>query len=88
MPNKKQQAKRALTDAKRGLVNKAKRTQLKSAVKAVKVAVNENNYELASTKLNQANKLLDASVTSNLNHKNKVNRTKSRLTKSVNAIKE
>ncbi len=88
MPNTKQQAKRAITDQKRGAVNKAKRTQLKTAVKAVKNAVNENNYEAAVEKLNTANKLLDASITSNLNHKNKVNRTKSRLTKAVNAIKE
>lgn len=87
MPNIKQQAKRAVTNAKRGAINKAKRTELKSAVKAVKSAVEDNNHELATEKLNNAYKLLDASVTSNLNHKNKVDRTKSRLTKSVNAIK-
>ena len=87
MPNIKQQAKRAVTNAERGAINKAKRTELKSAVQAVKSAVEDNNHELATEKLNNAYKLLDASVTSNLNHKNKVDRTKSRLTKSVNANK-
>lgn len=87
MPNIKQQTKRALTNSKRGAVNKAKRSELKTAIKAVESAVVEQNHELAQERLNKANKLLDASVTSNLNHKNMVSRKKSKLTKAVNAIK-
>ena len=87
MANTKTQTKRVGTDQKRMLRNKSSKSELKSAIKAVELAVNENDAQLAQEKLVKAVSLLDASISKNLHHKNYVARQKSRLTKAVNAIK-
>lgn len=87
MANTKTQTKRVGTDQKRMLRNKSSKSELKSAIKAVELAVSENDAQLAQEKLVKAVSLLDDSISKNLHHKNYVARQKSRLTKAVNAIK-
>lgn len=87
MPNIKNQEKRVLTNAKRNDRNRANKSELKSALKAVKDAVLAEDKDLASKALVNAYSLLDLSVARNLNHKNYAARQKSRLTKLVNNLK-
>ena len=84
MPNIKNQEKRVITNAKRALRNKSEKSELKTALKAVEVAVAEGQKELALEKLSVAYKLLDKAVTSHIRHKNYASRQKSRLSKLVN----
>lgn len=83
MPNIKNQEKRVITNAKRTERNVAQRSELKTAIKAVRNATTKAE---ATDALNKAYKLLDKSVTSNIHHRNFANREKSRLTKVVNAL--
>lgn len=87
VPNIKNQAKRVVTNSKRQTRNKANKSELKSALKAVENAVLQEDKALAVEKLQQAYSLLDLSVAKNLHHKNYVARQKSRLTKAVNNLK-
>ena len=86
MANIKSQKKRALTNAKKNLVNSAAKSQLKTALKKVDKAVEANDKEAATKAFNEANSLLDKAVTSHLKHKNYVARQKARLAKKVATI--
>ena len=86
MANIKSQKKRALTNAKKNLVNAAGKSQLKTALKKVDKAVEANDKEAATKAFNEANSLLDKAVTSHLKHKNYVARQKARLAKKVATI--
>ena len=68
-------------------MNASFKSSIKTAIKAVEKAVAENNKELASTSLNVALQRIDKAVGSNLVHKNKAARLKSRLTKKLNNLK-
>ena len=83
MANIKSQKKRALTNAKKNLINAAAKSQLKTAMKKVDKAVEANDKEVALKAFNEANSLLDKAVTSHLKHKNYVARQKARLAKKV-----
>ena len=72
MANIKSQKKRALTNAKKNLVNVSNKSRLKTALKKVDKAVAANDKEAAVVAFNEANSLLDKSVTSGLKHKNYV----------------
>ena len=86
MANIKSQKKRALTNAKKNLVNVSNKSRLKTALKKVDKAVAANDKEAAVVAFNEANSLLDKSVTSGLKHKNYVARQKARLAKKVAAL--
>lgn len=83
MANIKSQKKRALTNAKKNLVNTAAKSELKTAIKKVSKAVEAKDKEAATKAFNEANSLLDKAVTSHLKHKNYVARQKARLAKEV-----
>ncbi len=83
MANIKSQKKRALTNAKKNLVNSAAKSRLKTAIKKVEKAVEAKDKELAVKAFNEANSLLDKAVTSHLKHKNYVARQKARLAKEI-----
>ncbi|MFV0382235.1 MAG: 30S ribosomal protein S20 [Breznakia sp.] len=87
MPNIKQQKKRVITNNKKNLVNAAQKTKLRTAIKAVHSAIEENDAQAATKAYALASKYLDQAVTSKLYHKNYVSRQKSRLALAVNAIK-
>ncbi len=86
MPNIKNQEKRVITNAKRAERNKAYKSSVKSAIKAVLNAVEQEDREAAQSALTKAYSLLDLSVAKNLHHKNYVARQKSRLSKAVNSL--
>lgn len=86
MPNIKSQEKRVITNDKRHLANASQKTQLKSALKAVAVAVEANDKDAATKAYAVASKNLDRAVTSKIYHKNYASRQKSRLAKAINAI--
>lgn len=83
MANIKSQKKRALTNAKKNLVNSAAKSRLKTAIKKVEKAVEAKDKETALNAFNEANSLLDKAVTSHLKHKNYVARQKARLAKEI-----
>lgn len=86
MANIKSQKKRALTNAKKNLLNNSQKSRLKTAIKKVEKAVAEGNKEVATVAFNECNSLLDKAVTSHLKHKNYVARQKARLAKEVASI--
>ena len=86
MANIKSQKKRALTNLKRQNAKAGEKSELKTAIKAVKKAVEANDKEAAAAAYNTANKLLDKAVISGIKKKNYAARQKSRLAKAINNI--
>lgn len=84
--NIKSQKKRAITNAKRQTANVKKRTEVKSAIKRVLVAVEEKNKDAAKTAYDKANSVLDKALVNGIKKKNYVARQKSRLAKAINSI--
>ena len=86
MANIKGQMKRNLQNEKRRLANAAFRSGLKSAIKDVETAVENNDKENAIIALSFASKKLDKSISKGISQKNYVARQKSRLAKLVNGL--
>ncbi len=86
MANIKSQKKRALTNLKKQNAKAGEKSALKTAIKAVKVAVAANDKEAATVAFNTASKLLDKSIISGIKKKNYVARQKSRLQQAINNI--
>jgi len=85
MANSKQSIKRARQNADR-YIKHSQRSQARTAVKAVRNAIAENNKESAAELLKTAEKVLDSTAAKKVIHKNAAARTKSRLVKAVQAI--
>ena len=86
MANIKQQAKRNLTNEKRRLQNAAFKSSMKTAIKAVEVAVDNKNLESAKEAYKVASTKLDKALAKGLYHKNFVSRNKSRLSQLINSL--
>ncbi len=86
MANIKQQMKRDITNQKKRELNNSFRSSLKTAQKALEVAIASGNKEEASKAYSNVCKKLDKAVSKCIFHKNKVANQKSRLAKKVNAI--
>ena len=86
MANIKSQKKRAITNAKGQTANVKKRTEVKSAIKKVLVAVEEKNADAAKAAYDKANSVLDKALVNGIKKKNYVARQKSRLAKAINSI--
>ncbi|MDO4377548.1 MAG: 30S ribosomal protein S20 [Erysipelotrichia bacterium] len=86
MPNIKSQKKRAVTNLKANAANKAFKSELKTAIKKVLVAVEAKDADAAKVALNEAFSKLDKSVTNGIHHKNYASRQKARLAKAVNTL--
>lgn len=86
MANIKSQKKRALTNLKRQNAKAGQKSELKTAIKKVLVAVEAKDKEAAVKAYNEANKSLDKALVSNIKKKNYVARQKSRLATAVNSI--
>ena len=86
MANIKSQKKRALTNLKKQNAKAGEKSALKTAIKAVKVAVAANDKEAATVAFNTASKLLDKSIISGIKKKNYVARQKSRLQQAINNL--
>lgn len=86
MANIKQQIKRNITNGKNRLKNASFKSAVKTSVKAVEAACNENKKEEAVKAYNLTCAKLDKGLAKGIFHKNFVANNKSRLAKLVNSI--
>lgn len=87
MANIKSQKKRIITAEKARVRNRAVRSELKTAVKKVRRAVEAGDAETAQAEANKANRLLDKAASKGIIHKNQAADRKSGVQKLVNTIK-
>lgn len=87
MANHKSALKRANQSEIRRMRNKTTKSRIKNVVKEVRLAVDENGVETASSKLTAAKAIIDKAVKTGVIHKNTGSRKVSRLAKLVNAVK-
>ncbi len=87
MANIKSQKKRILTAEKARQRNKAVRSELKTAIKAVRTAVEAGKLEDAQVAANKASRLLDKAASKGIVHKNQAAQRKSGVQKLVNTLK-
>lgn len=87
MANIKSQKKRILTAEKARQRNKAIRSELKTAIKAVRTAVEAGQLEDAQVAANKASRLLDKAASKGIVHKNQAAQRKSGVQKLVNTLK-
>ena len=87
MANIKSQKKRILTAEKARQRNKAVRSELKTAIKAVRTAVEAGRLEDAQVAANKASCLLDKAASKGIVHKNQAAQRKSGVQKLVNTLK-
>lgn len=87
MANIKSQKKRILTAEKARHRNKAVRSELKTAIKAVRTAVEAGQLEDAQVAANKASRLLDKAASKGIVHKNQAAQRKSGVQKLVNTLK-
>ncbi|MBP3885891.1 MAG: 30S ribosomal protein S20 [Olsenella sp.] len=87
MANIKSQKKRIRTAEKARIRNKAVRSELKTAVKKVRVAVDAKDLEVAQDAANKAGRLLDKAASKGIIHKNQAAKRKSGVQKLVNTLK-
>ena len=86
MANHKSALKRARQSEERRQRNRARKTRMKSVVKAVEDAIANSNKELAVTKLREAVSVIDKTASKGVIHKNKAARKISRLSRHVNDL--
>ncbi|RFA21805.1 30S ribosomal protein S20 [Subtercola boreus] len=86
MANIKSQIKRIGTNAKANERNKAVKSELKTAIRAVKASVAAGDKEKAATALTLASKKLDKAASKGVIHKNQAANCKSSISKSVAAL--
>ncbi|EHF01871.1 MULTISPECIES: 30S ribosomal protein S20 [Olsenella] len=87
MANIKSQKKRIITAEKARVRNKAVRSELKTAVKKVRAAVEEGDATVAQDAANKAGRLLDKAASKGIIHKNQAADRKSGVQKLVNTLK-
>ena len=87
MDNIKSQKKRIKTAEKARMRNKAVRSELKTAVKGVRAAVEAKDVEAAEAAVKKCNRLLDKAASKGIIHKNQAAQRKSGAQKLVNSIK-
>ena len=75
-------------NAKLRVANRAKRSVLRTAIKKVRLALEEGNAELAKSLLPEALSVIGKSAQKGLIHKNQAARNCSRLTRKVNSLNQ
>ena len=88
MANIKQQKKRILTNEKSRVRNISYKSKVRTAIKAVRVAVEKKDLELANTKLVLAFSVIDRSVSKGIQKKGTADRQKSNVQNLVNSLKK
>lgn len=86
MPKIKANKKYARKSAEKRLVNKSRRSLMKTKLKNTILTIAEGDRPAATTELRQVYKLVDSLANKNLIHKNKAARIKSRMTRKVNNL--
>ncbi len=79
--------KRVRQNAKKRIVNRARRSQVKTQVKRLETALSEGNVEKATAEFRATVKKLDKVASTSTMHKKTAARKKSRLAKRLNALK-
>ena len=87
MANIKSQKKRILTAEKARIRNRAVRSELKTAVKKVRLAVEAKDVEEAQKAANVTGRLMDKAASKGIIHKNQAAERKSGMQKLVNTLK-
>lgn len=85
MANIKSAIKRIQVNEKKRMINKSKKTELKTFIKKLESAINEERLEDAKALLKTVDKKLKKATSKNIIHKNAASRQLSRLTKALNA---
>lgn len=88
MANIKSQKKRILTNEKARQRNRAVKTELKTAVKQVRVAVDAGEKETALQAAQKASRLLDKAASKGVIHKNQAAKRKSGVMHAVNSLND
>lgn len=86
MANTPQAKKRARQNERRAAINKARRSRIRTFLRAVEEAIESGDKDAASTALRAAQPELMRGVTKGIYHKNTVARKVSRLSARVKAI--
>ncbi|MEY2694424.1 MAG: hypothetical protein RL142_772 [Actinomycetota bacterium] len=86
MANIKSQVKRILTNAKATERNKAVKSELKTAIRAVREAVTSGDKTAAETALKNAGRKIDKAVSKGVIHKNQAANRKSAIAKKVSSL--
>ena len=86
MANIKSQKKRIITAEKARVRNKAVRSELKTAIKKVRKAVEEEDAQAAQELANKAGRLLDKAASKGIIHKNQAAQRKSGAQRLVNTL--
>ncbi|MFW5784425.1 MAG: 30S ribosomal protein S20 [Spirochaetota bacterium] len=79
-------AKRHRQSERRRLRNRAVRSEVRSGIRKFLAAVDAKNKDVASTQLSSVTRLIDSATGKGVYHKNTAARTKSRLTRKLNAM--
>ncbi len=88
MANHKSALKRIRQNKKRRLRNKARKSRVKTYIKAVLAAIEEKSPEKAAEALKKAQKIIDQTAAKGTLHKRNAARKISRLTKKVVALQK
>ena len=86
MANIKSQKKRILTNEKARLRNNAVKSELKTAIRAVKTAVESSDKDAAAAALVAASRKLDKAVSKGVLHKNNAANRKSAISKKAASL--
>ena len=79
--------KRVRQNAKRRVINRARKSQVKTQVKRLETALGAGNVEAADTEFRATVKKLDKVAATSTMHKKTAARKKSRLARKLNALK-
>ncbi|MCC3265131.1 30S ribosomal protein S20 [Arthrobacter gengyunqii] len=86
MANIKSQKKRILTNEKARMRNNSVKSELKTAIRSVDVAVKASDKDAAVAAVATASRKLDKAVSKGVIHKNNAANRKSAISKKVNAL--
>ncbi len=79
--------KRVRQDARRRIINRARKSQVKTLLKQFEAAIAAGNVEVAGQQLRTMCRKLDKTAATSTMHKRTVARKKSRLARKLNALK-
>lgn len=88
MANIKSAKKRILTSNKKAAANKSVRSQVKTAVKKVRTAIDSGDKTAAAAALSAAESTINKAASKGVLHKNTASRKVSRLAQAVNKVDE
>ncbi|TXL68029.1 30S ribosomal protein S20 [Cerasibacillus terrae] len=83
MANIKSAIKRVKTTEKKRIQNQKNKSDMKSMIKQVEKAVQENNSDIAATSFREASRKIDKAIQKGIIHQNKGKRQKKRLANKI-----